>query len=156
MTEKQRFTAPLEPTDRGRGGHVLRVPDEVVDALGGTGRTPVNATFNGIAYRGSIVRMGGSYCIGVLKSIVEEAGLEFGDPVAVTVERDSAERTVEAPSKLARAFAAEPPLRAAWDALSFTARKELAREIEGAKRPETRARRVEAALERLGERPRAG
>jgi hypothetical protein len=135
---------------------VLRVPDEVVDALGGTGRTPVNATLNDIPYRGSIVRMGGSYCIGVLASIVEQAGLAFGDPVDVTVERDTAERTVEAPDELVRAFGPEPSLRSAWDTLSFTARKEMARDIEGAKRPETRARRVEKALEMLRQRSAGG
>jgi uncharacterized protein YdeI (YjbR/CyaY-like superfamily) len=100
--------------------------------------------------------MGRSYCIGVLKSIVEQAGLEFGDPVDVTVERDTAERTVEPPSELQLAFAEDPALRVAWDGLSFTARKEMARDIEGAKRPETRARRTEAGLERLQERSRAG
>jgi hypothetical protein len=156
MSELQRFIAPLEPTERGRGGHVLRVPEEVVDALGGCGRTPVNATFNGIPYRGSIVRMGGFYCIGVLTSIVEESDLEFGDPVEVTVERDTAERTVEAPGELVEAFGSDPSLLTAWDALSFTARKGMAREIEGAKRPETRARRVETALGTLRQRSRGG
>lgn len=43
----------------------------------------------------------------------------------------------------------QPALGAAWDALSFTRRRELAEGITGAKRPETRARRVAAALEAL-------
>jgi hypothetical protein len=149
MDERERFSATLEPTERGRGGHVLRVPDEVVAALGGAGRTPVVATFNGIPYRGSIVRMGGSFCIGVLTSIVEQAGLEFGDTVDVTVRRDTEQRTVEPPRELRETFERDPSLRASWEGLSYTARKETARDIEGAKRPETRARRVEAALERL-------
>jgi len=38
---------------------------------------------------------------------------------------------------------------AAWDALSYTDRKEIARSLDEAKKPETRERRLAAALERL-------
>ena len=67
----QRFRAEILRTDRGGGGHLVEVPPDVVEALGGGGRIPVNATFGGIPYRGSVVRMGGITCIGVRKDIVE-------------------------------------------------------------------------------------
>ena len=41
-------------------------------------------------------------------------------------------------------------LREAWDALSYTRRKEMAHSIEGAKRDETRQRRLARTLEELG------
>lgn len=146
---KVRFRAELRRTDRGGGGHLVEVPAEVVEALGGGGRIPVNATFNGIPYRGSIVRMGGGPCLGVLKSIVEEAGVDYGDTLDVVVERDAAERTVEPPPELKKALAANRTAAAAWEKLSFTRRKELARGIEDAKKAETRERRLRAAVDEL-------
>jgi len=38
---------------------------------------------------------------------------------------------------------------AAWEKLSFTNKKEMARSLEEAKKPETRQRRLAAALQRL-------
>jgi ribosomal protein L11 len=134
----------------------VEVPPDVVDALGGKGRVPVNATFNGIPYRGSVVRMGGLTCIGVLKSIVEQAGLERGHTVDLTLEVDTAERTVEIPPDLAAELKMDPAAKAAWDALSFTTRKEHARGIAEAKKPETRARRLESTLRMLADKARKG
>jgi Domain of unknown function (DUF1905) len=61
------FDAVIVEADR--GGAYLAVPPEVVVALGGKGRIPVQATFDGIAYRGSVVSMGGEKVIGLLKAI---------------------------------------------------------------------------------------
>jgi hypothetical protein len=76
MTSR-RFDAELRPSGRG-GGHLIEVPPEVVDALGGKGRIPVRATFNGVPYRGSIVTMGGAHVLGVTKAIMAEAGVAAG------------------------------------------------------------------------------
>jgi uncharacterized protein DUF1905/bacteriocin resistance YdeI/OmpD-like protein len=149
VANRQRFTAVLIGTERGGGGHLVEVPNDVVRALGGKGRIPVNATFGGIPYRGSVVRMGGTSVLGVLKGIIERLEAVVGDSLEVTVELDTQERTVEVPAELAAAIRTEPSLDAAWTALSFTARKELARSIEEARKPETRARRVEKGLEQL-------
>jgi hypothetical protein len=146
---KQRFKAELRPSGRGGGGHVVEVPNDVIQALGGGGRIPVNASFNGIPYRGSIVRMGGPPCIGVLKAIVEETGVDYGDTLDVVVERDTEERTIDPPPDLKKALATTKPAAAGWDKLSFTRKRELARGIEEAKRPETKARRLAAAIAEL-------
>ena len=147
--DQQRFRATVIGTERGGGGHLVEVPPEVVAALGGKGRIPVNATFDGIAYRGSVVRMGGLTCIGIQKGILERIGADVGSEIDVTLTFDAAERTVEPPSDLAAALDGDPAARAAWDALSFTTRKEHARAIADAKRPETRAKRLAATLEML-------
>jgi hypothetical protein len=150
MASPLTFTAELTPTERGGGGHLVVVPEDVVRGLGGKGRIPVNATFNGIPYRGSIVSMGGgTHVLGVLKAIVMELGIGFGDPVEVTVELDTQERTVAIPSDVAAVMMDEPGLKGAWEGLSFTRRKELARSMEEARRPETRARRLERIVEEL-------
>ena len=147
---EQRFTARIRPSERGGGGHLVEVPADVVRALGGKGRIPVQATFNGIPYRGSVVRMGGVACIGILKTIVERAGLGYGDAVDVTLAPDTQERTVEVPTDLAEALDADPAARAAWERLSYTTRKEHARAIAEAKKPETRARRLARIVGSLG------
>ncbi|MEU1205919.1 DUF1905 domain-containing protein [Nocardia sp. NPDC005825] len=78
-------------------------------------RIPVRAGFDGIPYRGSIANMGAGPCLGLLKAIREELGKGPGDRVTVTLERDSAERTVAVPEDLATALAAADA-RAAFDA----------------------------------------
>ncbi|MFG1627353.1 YdeI/OmpD-associated family protein [Kribbella sp. NPDC049227] len=130
------------------GGAWVEVPAEVIAGLGGGGRIPVHATFDGVAYRGSIASMGGCMALGILKSIRTELGKGAGDQVTVTLERDAAERTVEVPADLAAALE-EAGLRKAFDALSYSHRREHVNAINDAKKPETRARRIGKALEML-------
>ncbi|MEV5967991.1 YdeI/OmpD-associated family protein [Kribbella sp. NPDC051952] len=130
------------------GGAWVEVPGEVVAALGGGGRIPVLATFDGVAYQGSVASMGGCMALGILKGIRTELGKGAGDPVTVTVERDDAVRTVEVPDDLAAALEGAG-LREAFDGLSFSHRREHVNAIIDAKKPETRARRISKALEML-------
>ncbi|MFF0344892.1 YdeI/OmpD-associated family protein [Kribbella sp. NPDC004875] len=130
------------------GGAWVEVPAEVATALGGGGRIPVRATFDGVAYRGSIASMGGCLALGVLKSIRTELGKGAGDAVTVTVERDTAERIVEIPDDLAAALTAAGA-REAFDALSFSHRREHVNAINEAKKPETRTRRITKTINML-------
>jgi hypothetical protein len=130
------------------GGAWVEVPAEVAAALGGGGRIPVRATFDGIAYRGSIASMGGCRALGVLKSIRAELGKGDGDAVTVTVERDAGERTVAVPDDLAAALT-DAGLREAFDALSYSHRREHVNAINDAKKPETRARRITKTIDML-------
>jgi hypothetical protein len=142
-----RFTARLEEAPRG-GAYVV-VPPEVVGALGGAGRIKVAATFDRIPYRGSIVRMGGESVIGVLKDIREQVGKSPGDEIVVTVEPDFEERVVEIPPELATLLEANPKARKAFDALSYSHRREHASHVAEAKKAETRQRRAEKVIESL-------
>ena len=96
------------------------------------------------------MRMGGVTMLGVTKGIMEQAGVDIGDTLEVVVENDDAPREVAVPAELAAAFKRNAAMRKAWDALSYTARKEHAASIESAKKPETRARRVATVLDALG------
>lgn len=140
----ERFEGVIQ--DANGGGAYVEVPGEVVAALGGGGRIPVRATFDGVAYRGSIASMGGCMALGILKQIRGELGKGPGDPVVVTVARDDGERTVEVPADLAEALEAAG-VKEAFDALSFSHRREHVQAIEEAKKPETRARRIAKAVE---------
>ena len=67
----------------------------------------------------------------------------------VDIENDTAPREVELPVDLAEAL--DDAARAAYDALSYTHRKEWVRWVEEAKRPETRAARIEKTVAGLRE-----
>lgn len=55
--------------------------------LFGKGRLQVNATFDGVPYRGQVVRMGTpDYLIGITKQIRKQIGKSFGDEIEVTLE----------------------------------------------------------------------
>lgn len=146
-----RFKGVLTPTPRGGGGTLVPIPKEVATKLGLKGMPKINAVIAGTPYRGSLMPMGdGTYCLGVLKSIQEAAGVGQGDTISIELELDTAPRTIELPADLAKALAGDKKAAAAWDALSFTNKKEVAVSLEGAKRPETRERRLAQALDRLG------
>jgi uncharacterized protein YdeI (YjbR/CyaY-like superfamily) len=56
---------------------------------------------------------------------------------------------VAIPDDLAAALAAQPGATAALERLSYTLRKEYVRQVESAKAPETRARRIAGIVARL-------
>ncbi|HVF30837.1 MAG TPA: YdeI/OmpD-associated family protein [Pyrinomonadaceae bacterium] len=147
---KQTITVTLEkhPAMDATG---ITIPFDV-EAVFGAKRVPVKATVNGAVYRGSIVRMAGKYMLGIPKAFREAAGIKAGDNIVVTFEKDVAERSVEIPADLAKELKKNKAMASAWDKLSFTLRKENASSIEEAKKPETRARRLQKTLEMLKER----
>ena len=128
------------------GGAYVEVPPEVVAALGGKGRIPVSATFDGIAYRGSIVSMGGTRILGILKAIRSELGRSPGESVAVTGEVDETVRSVKVPDDLDSALG-DAGVRHAFGALSYSHQREYVTWIEEAKKPETRARRISQTVD---------
>jgi Bacteriocin-protection, YdeI or OmpD-Associated/Domain of unknown function (DUF1905) len=125
------------------------IPDHVVEQLGGK-RVPVIVTLNGsYSYPNTTAVMGGRYLVGVSQEHRAASGFGVGDTVEVTLERDDGPRTVEVPDDLALALANDPVAAKAWDALAFSHRKEHVRAITEAKAADTRARRVDKAIERL-------
>jgi hypothetical protein len=145
-----KFRGKLTPTPRGGGGTLVPVPRAVATQLGLKGMPKIHALIADQHYRGSLMPMGdGTWCLGVLKSIQEAAGVGLGDAITVELELDTAARVVEPPADLARHLARDKKLAAAWDTLSFTNKKEMAVSLEGAKRPETRERRLASALSKL-------
>jgi hypothetical protein len=125
------------------------VPGDPKAEFGGA-RAPVAGTVNGTPFRGRLMVYGGVTYLGFRKEIRDAAGgIERGDTVEVEIERDDAPREVEVPEELAAVLAGDPALKSAFESLAFTHRKEYATWIAEAKRPETRARRVEKALDML-------
>ena len=109
-------------------------------------RAPVKVTLNGYTYRSTIAAMGGPPCIPLRKSHREAARLEGGETLDVRLDLDTEARVVKPPADLVKALKAA----SAWDGwqdLSFTHQREHVEAIEDAKKPETRARRIERAVQ---------
>ncbi|MHA6524177.1 YdeI/OmpD-associated family protein [Tessaracoccus sp. G1721] len=128
----------------------IELTDEESAAVSPSKTPPVVVTIGDASARLRITRMGGAACIGLSRAARAALGVEIGDEVDVTIAADEAERTVDVPHQLADALAADAALQRAWDALSYTRRKELARGIAEAKQEATRERRLAKALEELG------
>jgi hypothetical protein len=141
----KKFDAVIQ---EGRGGGAfVEIPFDVKAELG-SARPRVKVTFDGVAYRGTIASMGGVSLIGILKDIRAKIGKDIGDRVRVTLEADTAPREVEVPRDVAQALKAAK-LHAVFEKMSYTHRKEYITAIEEAKKPETRARRIEKMIEDL-------
>ena len=121
----------------------IPVPAEVVAALGQGKRPKVVVTVGGHSYRSTVAAYGDVYMLPLSQEHRAAAGVEGGQSVEITLELDTEPRTVDVPDDLAAALAERPGLRAAFDALSYTTRKEQARQVETAKAAETRQRRIE-------------
>jgi hypothetical protein len=137
------FQARIEAADRG-GAYVV-FPYDVEQEFGMRDRVPVKAVINGVPYAGSLIKCDGPVpMLPVLKEIRERTGKTIGDMVAVELHRDEAERTVDVPEDLANLLKCEN-LRAVFDKLSYTHRREYCRWITEAKRAETRVARLAKA-----------
>jgi Bacteriocin-protection, YdeI or OmpD-Associated/Domain of unknown function (DUF1905) len=126
----------------------IEVPEEVVTGFGAGKRVPVTVTINGYTYSSTVAVMGGKYLVGVSAAHRKAAGVAGGEEHDVTLEHDAAPRTVEVPADLADALAAAGA-HEAFDALAYSQRKEHARSVVEAKKPETRDRRIAKIVEQL-------
>lgn len=141
-----RLTAVLEP--RGPAAAIV-LTDEQVAVLGGAKTPPVRFTIGGTTVRGRVGRMGGENLVGLNKSVRTQLGVEAGQTVDVVIELDDEPREIEIPPALAAALDADSAVRAAFDALAPSRRKEHARAVADAKREETRDRRVATIIDSL-------
>jgi hypothetical protein len=147
--KKFKFKVKIEGSEAGVVA-AITPPFDVVEVFGTRARIPIRGTINGFAFRSSLMPSGGRHQMPVRKSLRDGAGVRPGDTVSVVLERDQAERTVEAPEVLKKELRNRHTARASWEKLSFTYKKEIALSLTGAKQEQTRARRLARVLEVLG------
>ena len=151
MTEVS-FTTIAQPNPA--GVLLVEIPEAVVKQLGAGKRVPVRVTLNGAKYRSTIAVYGGRYYLPARKEVRDAAKLVVGGRARVSLEVDTAPRTVEIPSDLARALSAAK-LRAEFEAFSFSHRKEFVEWVTSAKRAETRAARIPKVVAQVRAKARA-
>lgn len=131
----------------------VEFPYDVEEEFGTRGQVKVAVTFDGHPYRGSLATMGRDrHCLGVTKKVREAIGKNPGDIVQVVLRRDEEPRTVVVPDALQQWLDEHPDAEVFFNELAYTYRKEYVQWITGAKREETRARRLKKAFELLANR----
>lgn len=145
----KRFRAKLEEL-KGMAALRITIPFDVHDVFGSRARVPVRGTINGFAFRSSIFPVGdGTHYMVANRAMRGGGKLKGGDTASVTLERDEEPRTITPPADFARALKSDDAALAAWDAFSYSHKKEFVLAIEAAKKPETRRRRIQKALAEL-------
>ncbi|HEX4698723.1 MAG TPA: YdeI/OmpD-associated family protein [Actinomycetes bacterium] len=142
-----RFTTTL--LSNGKTATGIEVPAEVMIGLGGSKKPAVTVTVNGHAYRSTVATVTGRPMVGVTAEVRTGAEVAAGDRVEVDIELDTAPREVDVPQDLAAALAADPAAARRFDSLSYSNKRRHTLPVEGAKTPETQARRVAKAVATL-------
>ena len=125
----------------------IRVPDEVVAALGAGKRPPVRVTINGYSYRSTVAVMGGAFMVALNADNRAAAGVAGGDEVDVDLELDTAPREVSVPADLDAALNGDPEARRFFDGLSYSNKLRHVLAIEAAKTDDTRQRRIAKSVD---------
>jgi hypothetical protein len=127
----------------------FKPPVDVPKTFGIKGRVPVKGTINGFPFRSSLMNMGEGHMMVVNAELRAGGHCKAGDVVDIVLERDDAKRTVAVPAALKKIINSDAKAKAYWAKLSYTHQKEYVREIEGAKKPETREKRIATMMDAL-------
>ncbi len=146
---KQEFIAEIKKHPEINGAYIE--PPFDVEAVFGAKRVKVKAAFDGVEYRGSIVRMDGCYMLGLTQDMRKRIGKDCGDTIHVIVEKDEEERILELPEDFKEALENNTEAGKAYEKLSYTGKREYYLWITQAKKEETRRDRIVKSIERLSE-----
>ena len=122
------------------------VPPETLDALGAGKRPGVLVNVNGFEFQTTIGVMGGQCLIGVNAAIRKASGLAAGDEVLVALRLAEGPRAVEMSADFQSALDAHPDAKRFFEGLSNSLQRFHVDNINGAKAPETRQRRIDNAI----------
>jgi hypothetical protein len=150
---KIRFRAKLFPsaaTAKVGAWTFLALPKDASAKLPSRGRTTVEGTLNGFPFRATLEPDGQkSHWLRVNRKMREGAGVNAGDVVTLEIAPVGVEPEPRVPADLRKALAAAPKARTLWSDITPIARRDWIHWIVSAKRPETRARRVDNACAML-------
>ena len=133
----------------GEGNHAsILIPQWVLDELKTNKRAPLKVTINGHTYRSTAVGVAGECRVVFPAADREAANAKAGDDIRVTLELDAGYREVDVPSELAIELDTQG-LVEAFSGLSYSKRKEFARQVSDAKTAETKERRVLKVIEAI-------
>ena len=147
MTPADPASVTFETTLSARGNNTgIVVPEDVIERLGRGKRPPVLVTVNGYEYRSTVAVMGGRYLIGLSAAVRAATGLNGGDPISVRLRVAETPRKVEVPADFAAAMEQQEPARQFFDGLSNSLQRYHVDNINAAKAPETRQRRIDKSV----------
>jgi hypothetical protein len=129
----------------------IPVPDDILASLNGGKRPAVSVTINGYTYRTTVGSVDGRAMIPLSAENRAGAGVAGGDEVEVEIALDIAPREVNLPADFVAALEHDPKAKRTFDGLSYSLKNYHVQQIEGAKTPETRQRRIEKSIATLHE-----
>ncbi|MCR6514549.1 YdeI/OmpD-associated family protein [Clostridium sp. LY3-2] len=145
---KKEFKAQIIKVE-GKNASYIEIPFDV-EAVYKKKRVKVKAKFDGIEYRGSIVKMGmPCFMIGITKEIREKLSKTFGDTINVEIEEDLEERVIEIPKEFEEALNKNDKAKEFFNSLSFSMKKKYINSINSAKKEETKLKRIKDYIEKL-------
>src|SRR5258708_2986432 len=145
--KKYKFKATIQPGDG--GGAFVVFPFDVEKEFGTKGKVPVSATYEGVAESTSLFRYGyPQHLLSVSKAIHQKIGKSPGETIQIELWKADENRTIEVPPDFQKLLKQEG-LLPFFEKLSYTHRKEYCRWITEAKKEETRAKRLDKAIEML-------
>jgi hypothetical protein len=127
----------------------IKIPDHMMEKLGGGKKPLVKVTINGFTYRSAVAVMGGVFMVGVNAENREGAKIKGGDKIDVTIELDTDERTVEIPADFLKVLNENDVAKKKFDLLSNSKKKALVIPVSSGKTEETRNRNIEKAMKVL-------
>jgi hypothetical protein len=111
----------------------------------------VRVTINGHSWTTRVAIMRGRHLIGLSNANRKAAGVDIGSTIDVVISLDTEPRVAVVPPDLIAALEASPRAKNVFDGLTESMRREHVRTIEAAKKPETRARRIEKLVALMAE-----
>jgi len=149
MNQKLKFSTTLLTAGKTATG--IKIPEEIIEKLGGGKKPLVKVTINNFTYRSAVAVMGGAYMVGVNAENREAAKVKGGDRIEVSIELDTEVRTVEVPAEFQKVLNRNAGAKKIFDTLSNSRKKALMIPIVNAKTDETRNRNIEKALKAITE-----
>jgi hypothetical protein len=126
------------------------VPRRVSCALGEGKYVPVKGCVEDVEFRSTLVpRGGGKYRLFIHSRIYKSLGIDSGDVVEIRLTRDSQSREISLPKDVAEALRANKDAQASFEKLPSGARRGFLQWIAGAKKAETRSRRIQEGIRRI-------
>lgn len=146
--KKYNFEAELKKVE-GKEASYIEIPFDVEKEFSAK-RVKVKALFDGIEYRGSIVKMGlPCYMIGVTKEVRKKIGKTYGDIINVVIQKDIEDRNIEIPEELNVMFNDNKDAYEFYESLSYSQRKKYIDWINSAKKKDTFKKRVNETIKKL-------
>jgi len=145
LMDKQRFSTVIQKSGTRT---FIAVPFNPNEAWGVKGRHYITGSVNGCAIRGSLGSDGKQYFIPLGEVWRRDNGLDVGALVEVELSPEGPQVETLAPD-INAALSREPEAKAFFEALATFYRNGYIKWIEGAKRPETRAARIDEMMKLL-------
>ena len=142
----------LKPTDVAgkQSWTFLILPKAASNKLSSRGMVGIDGTLNGTAFTAVLEPDGQKgHWLKVSEALRKKAGVSVGDTVTLEIGPAKNEPEPRVPADLKQALSAAPEAAGAWDDLTTLARRDWVQWIEGAKKAETRQRRINNACDML-------